>query len=1208
MSVPVFTQIGSLLIYELSTLPVTDAPEYWAGYFATRSSNLGASATTTAVWQDTTGGFYLFLDKKPSDFALFVQELEALRPSLGPPNVVRFVWITNADKSYLRWQTTSALAEPSGTAPNITWTLTRSVSFLFGAYQLSIAGLNALTYIADANGGGMQFTAGGSLDGPEGGYEFRSATMSFTGPELGAFSAVMNVQRPGNPDFAGVWNALNIGLVYGAAPPPETDLPVDDFTRMVYMPVFERQKDTINLGLVFDPLYLLTPSRTALSLFPPGGGNSALVLDSYIRTTRGYTIQLTPLAGSGAIPDARFVMGACPMQATSPEAGQRYHFSPDGAFQVTVKPPEHATASSSDTAVTDQLLLGLSGLEYANLGTNNYMIQFEGGKPAYIPPPNTNKNVAPDVSKALTGVATTSHLTVLAINNQGTRPVYFAQPQQAPVFSNKERRSDNVLDYNPMPAYTLAYTNTAQRPPVFPSGVYAGLGGSDVVVASGMENASLAPYRTYCLGKEYGPPPNDEMPARRLRGANDPLGVTPQGMVAELTTDYNDYDGLILGNMPGTEYPRVDLSAVQGKFKQVLQSNQLFFVAANVDELMKGTSVRYMLTDAEKPYLLAKKVPPNIIEAVYQALVGKTQPFETEKDFVACIGAAATEKYLPDFLDIAGILKVEMDDWVFQLSPRSWRKDAASPTIMIGKFCNRTLMDLANDTSSWLWPDVATPKNGSLATTQAVLVNMFKAAAEPDASPALKIFYNTVVNDPYWNGFLFLNAPVDISEMPDELKFLTAGIDLKQFYAHHVGFSQTPFSVENGMPKLEQTAAFGLINYNDPADLYAETTIPFAFKTMQLLVRFANAALADFSAEVELMLNQMLGSYLSKQIAARGNNLIIDGSYQRVGGAPSYSFALIGENVFMGRGAALTSFEVLSVQLVSGGSKANTNEVLTTFILSGNLRFVQIEGFDLFSFGPVENDASASYLRYSGLSIDMQFVMTAPEDQTFTVREANTAFDMTASVARPLSLMNNFPLTVSSLIASPDLSEEDEEPSGQTPENMGYTSVSAPMDQTPMKPSWYGLVLTLDLGTFGALTGSVSFKISILAAWSGSAGMETTPVYLGMKLPGISAIAGSFPIQGVLKIGFRNFQFETYETEDKKLGYLLRLRNFSLSVLLWSFPPGNNNIILFGQPGNPKGSLGWYAAYDSGTNKKPNTITDPVQRRLETGRRTPPVA
>jgi hypothetical protein len=737
------------------------------------------------------------------------------------------------------------------------------------------------------------------------------------------------------------------------------------------------------------------------------------------------------------------------------------------------------------------------------------------------------------------------------------------------------------------------------------------------------------------------------VPQRRVRSANDPLGVTPQGLVAELTPDYNDFDGLIIGNMPNTDYPTVDLTAVAGKFKQTLLSNQLFFVASNIDVLMSGTSVRYQLTEADKPYLLGLKVPQNVIDAVYRAVAASSQPFPTEGEFVNCIKSAAGA-YLACFLYTGGILKVEMDGWAFQLSPRTWRTDAENPTMMIAKFCDRSLIELANDSSSWNWSEAATlpgswnlpavldPSSGwtypgttnpnpvSLEQTQTTLLNILNAAGAADAPAPLRIFYDTVANDPNWNGFLFLNAPVAIGEFPDDLKFLTAGIDLTKFYAHHIGFSQTPFTVENGNPQLEQTAAFGLIDYEDKQDLYSDETIAFGFKTMSLRARFANAALVDFSAQVELMLNQLLGSVLSKTDAARGNNLIIDGSYQRTGGAPSYAFTLTGQNLFNANDSAITSVEVLSVQLVNGGNPGSAN-VSTTFILTGNLRFVLYENFDLFSFGSGEDNLDA-FLRYSGLSIDMSFSMLTPAVQTFVVRESNTAFDMSNSVPRPSSLINNFPLTVTALVASPNLSAEGEKPTGLTPEEMGYVSISAPIDQTPMVPSWYGLVFTLDLGTFGALTGSVSFKIGILAAWSKGPPSQTSfPVYVGLKLPGISAIAGSFPLQGVLKLGFRSFQFETY-TDNDRLAYLLRMRRFALSVLVWSFPPGNADIVLFGQPGNPKGSLGWYAAYDDGkTNSSSvnkllsadNTkaiepgegnleeALDPVRRRLKSGRRKP---
>jgi len=1232
MSAPVFNQVDSTLAYALSTLADTGLANYWAGYFAGPSSNLGSSANTTAVWQDT-GGFYLFLAQTPPDWSVFSASLSALLPAIDPQHNARCMWIGNVQSPSLQWQITTLFASYAGSGATIAWTSIRACSFLSGGYQMLLSGLSPMTYITDGDGGGIGFSGGGSFIGPEGGYNFSSAQMLFSGATLGALSATMNIPAPANAQAADLWTTLSIGLQYAAAPGAFSDdtslvsqaeadedpeLLYASATDILFMPVFTRQTAALTLGLLFDPLNWFVSSRTALSLFPSGGTPPAF--SSYLRTTRGYQVQLDPLAASGSIPAAQFVFGYCPVDGDDSDGVARFHLSPDGAFQATIVNPPQAGA---DTTIANQLLLGLSGLEYAELGGTNYMIVFRGGQPAFIPAVNTSQSTAPDISQALTTAATTSHMNVLAYGGENSNPVYFAQPREAPVFSGRGHRSDGILDFNPMPAFQLVY-GSQQLPPVFPWGIYAGLTSDETAIAQDMENASLAPYRNYCIGNAYGVTSMQAksavlpVPKRRLRDVNDPLGVTPQGLIAELTPDYEDYDGLIIGNMPGTAYPSVDLTAVEGLFKQTLQSNQLFFVAANVDVLMSGTSVRYMLTDLDKDYLSAMNVPPQVIADVYAAVAGK-QPFETEGDFVSCIQSAAGD-YLDDFLQVGGILKVEMDGWTFQLSPRSWRTDPETPTLMIAKFCNRTLLDLANDSSSWLWPEVSTPANGTLKQTQTVLLDLLNAAGDPDASASLRIFYDTVATNVNWNGFLFLNAPVDIGEMPDDLKFLTAGINLSEFYAHHIGFSQTPFSVQNGNPQLEQTAAFGLIDYEDPEDLYADETIPFGFKTITLRARFANAALVDFSAEVELMLNQLLGAALSKAEAARGNNLIIDGSYQRVGGAPSYAFTLTGQNVFNANDSALVSIEVLSVQLVNGGNPGSVN-VLTTFVLMGNLRFIRIEEFDMFSFGPGEDDIDA-YLRYSGLSIDMSFSLADPAAQTFVVRESNTAFDLSNSVQRPSSLMNNFPLTVSALAASPNLSAEGETPSGQTPEEMGYTSISIPVDQTPMVPSWYGLVFSLDLGTFGALTGSVSFKISILTAWSKSESQGSIKVYLGLKLPSISAVGGSFPLQGVLKLGFRNFQFETYTNSQGLLAYQLRMHRFALSVLVWSFPPGNFDIVLFGQPGNPKGSLGWYAAYkkDSSSSsaakqlpqaksagkktRKMNT-GDPVQRRLISGRRKP---
>jgi hypothetical protein len=68
-----------------------------------------------------------------------------------------------------------------------------------------------------------------------------------------------------------------------------------------------------------------------------------------------------------------------------------------------------------------------------------------------------------------------------------------------------------------------------------------------------------------------------------------------------------------------------------------------------------------------------------------------------------------------------------------------------------------------------------------------------------------------------------------------------------------------------------------------------------------------------------------------------------------------------------------------------------------------------------------------------------------------------------------------------------------------------------------------------------------------------------------------------------LRLGFRSFRFEATDASDGQRSYLLRLQRLALSVLGWSFPPGNRDVFLFGNPnGDGTASLGWYAAYDQG--------------------------
>jgi hypothetical protein len=478
-----------------------------------------------------------------------------------------------------------------------------------------------------------------------------------------------------------------------------------------------------------------------------------------------------------------------------------------------------------------------------------------------------------------------------------------------------------------------------------------------------------------------------------------------------------------------------------------------------------------------------------------------------------------------------------------------------------------------------------------------VLEQALAHAADAGADSPYAAFLADVVGNPAWNGVLFFNAPVEVSELPPELQFVAAGIDPAGFYAHHVGFSITPFSAAGGAIALGQTAVFGLVDYVDPVDLYAETTVPFAFKTLSLTARFANAALADFSARVELLVNRLFGVELTKVDATHGNNLVLAGSCQRQNGAASYAFVLQGQNVYAAGRSMVESVEVLGVQLQTGTGSTDAGTVAATFTLRGNLRFRELPFFDPFSFGTGGSTDGGTppdgWLRFGNLLVGMSFPLAAPQAQSFTVAEDRLTLDPSASQARPASLAANFPVRLTSIAYAP----ADATPgAGQTPEDRGFTSIAAPMEQQPLRAPWYGLVYSLDLGTLGALAGGAPVAVTVLAAWGPGLIEGDQPAYLGVALPGAKALGLDWPLQGVMRLGFRSFQFEASDEDDGSRSYILRLRRLALSILGWSFPPGNTDVFLFGQPdssGRPV--VGWYAAYAKSPPKKsPAPVSAPV--------------
>lgn len=1154
MDAPVYTPVadGSRL-YASSATP----PGGFAGYWCSATATFGTSATLTQTWADV-GGFYVFTKALPGDLVAFAGQLAQLAPHVSPTGLVKVLWLNNDSATSWNYWPYSTLTALPQSAPGEAWALVTQARFVLGDYSVQLDAASRLTLQNDPTGYGLLLPAAAATfcHGQSSWAANATVALAFAGSGIGAWSVPLRLQ----PQQSDPFDQLGVMLRYVTTPDPtDAQATALNLARYLSMPVLRLRTGSLAVKMLFDPVAPLDPQRSYMDLAP--AGTAPYALSSAYVTTLGYAITLTPRTALAGTRSGRLAFGKSPIYAVEGDnqGSEVFHLTPDGCFSVSVQVPisvqqrRELLLSSSGLVDKDQWMFGNSGAEYATLdsSTGDVVVCGAGGA-AYIPADPAYGTLP------LRPAATTAYMTLLSGTSSSGGLPYYAQPLQAPLFMASSDLGTGFLDFHTMPAGSLPKQAQAVdlSTQLFPAGAFRWLSSTDIELARTLEAAVLAPVRRAVIGGL----PSLKAPNSLLEASNPPLASTPQGLLAQLSDDKKQWAGVLFGNLPSSAQELV-FTPVKERFAQALQSNQLFFVVADVQEFLQQS------------------------------------------------GAGS------------GGLDCTLDGWTFKLNPSDWRTQAQpNPTLMLFKYCNRTLIDLASDTSAWGWSQAAGEMLQTQQQLQALLADVQARALVDPPVPGdpYVIFYNEVVNNLAWNGVLFFNVPVDLGEMPPDLKFLAAGIDPTQFYAHHVGFSVTPVSASGSTITPGQTAAFALIDYEDPADLAPSSSTPFGFKTLQLKIRFANARIADFAAQCELMVNTIFGAPLAKQDPSRGNNLIMLGSCQRVAGVPSYSFVLNGENVFNAQGSAMVSTEVLAVRIETA-TAADGDDVSCSFTLLGNLRFRQLANFDMFSYGTDTGAAGKdSYLRFTGLSIRMQFKLSDSTHQSFTSFESATSLDPANSVLRKNSLAANFPLRIADI----EVVAAGTDGKGLTPEQMGFVSIACPLDQTPMSAPWYGLVYTVDLGSLGALSGSIGLSMSVLTAWS-TGSNDNVPVYLGLKLASYTPGGGSLPLQGVLKLGFRSFEFIAYQASVDVIGYQLWMHRFALSVLCWSFPPGNADLVLFGatdEGDTPAGddtkplSMGWYAAYDNKPDGASKTLPKQQQvllntpaRRLANSRRTPPV-
>ena len=687
--------------------------------------------------------------------------------------------------------------------------------------------------------------------------------------------------------------------------------------------------------------------------------------------------------------------------------------------------------------------------------------------------------------------------------------------------------------------------------------------GGNTPGATGVTGATCIPSGHGATGPT-GPPP----PQR--------LAATPRGLLAGFDGDLTHWQELTLASTDrGAQ--RLQITDIQDDLRAALLDNQLFLVIDDGCKFLEACSIPFELTLESFRHLAAEGVPSTVLASTgYLRGIRYGGLGYFDAVLQDALGTCYSQ-YKFQFYRAAAFAKLEISGWTFDLSPYLWT--ATTGSMLVFKFAEAPLETLAADLSRWTAAGQFT--RGSAAETQTALLAFIKEARERSKTdPDYTFFVETVLanrqpggGEERWNGVLCLNCTVPLTELPPQLAGLAAGIDPAKFRGHHFGISASSIRYQNQQLSILDTSLFGLIDYQDPGDLSYEGQ-PYDFKVKTLKVLFANTTITNFASIIELLVGELFNERSNLPPGSpNGDNIVLNGVWQRHGDVDSYFFTEQGESRFYIQSAVLESVEINRSQFVTELPKpGGSTRVETRFLFWGALRFQALQGFDLFSFGP---DASGQdgKLQFSNLSVEMSFDPYAtPVEKEFRFNAGNLAFDLATSQARPSSLYRRFPLGLTRLIQGKE---------GVSPASLGYIPVRSPLGTSSISAPWYGMVLDLKLGSPGALAAKAGFNATLLLAWAPDP--ATYRVAVGIQLPGAAGGKKEISIEGPLKLTMADILFEVIDADEPgNEAYMLRFYNIALSFLGVSFPPGGSaNVLLFGDPDpqSKASSLGWYAAY-----------------------------
>jgi hypothetical protein len=546
-----------------------------------------------------------------------------------------------------------------------------------------------------------------------------------------------------------------------------------------------------------------------------------------------------------------------------------------------------------------------------------------------------------------------------------------------------------------------------------------------------------------------------------------------------------------------------------------------------------------------------------------------------------------------------------LSGWAFDVSLPTADKvvPGAYQTVLIIKSASGSIKSLAAEPYAWTaystFNSTANDAQGAMLSNWIVayLAQAETLYANGSGLTGLQTFVE-LINDPDWNGYVYLHVPIKIGSLDPSLEFLTAGVDPSQFFAHHIGCALNHTAVAGGAYQAN-SSYLGLVHYlrpgTDPDDItgtppYVPLTVPYDFQLLTLEARFENSALVSFRSSAQLLMTNLFGDAVlstspdphvpaTDAVLIYGSVQTTDATPQNPAGKPRYVFATAkgAASTFFLSSAAFERLEIDRATVAVGDKPDDKGFRTATFTMSGWFGLLPSATFDVLSYAAIQFDKllldmtfqpgqSSSYaLRTDGVTLSQMPSRAAIANEQITAAKAAANI-----VYRPQSLAFYFPLAVTRLMTVTD--------SSQTPASLGYRDLATQVPLgggPPSSGTWYGLEFDLPLGGGGALSSGALFTAKMLFSWSGGgSGQVAIAPWFMLQGPGGANL--TLEIEGVLKLGAAGI----FLSQNKAGQFVLELASLGITVLSKSFPPaGTTNLLLASIAQGDQRYLGWFGAY-----------------------------